>query len=65
MPRSILQHKHIRIDQVKLDRAKRVLSAGTETEAVDRALDLVVAEAEIDNTLRAVRGKGRVRKVFR
>ena len=65
MPTSTLRHKHVRIDQAKLNRAKRILNAETETEALDRALDVVVAEARIDRALRSVRGKGRLRKVFR
>ncbi len=60
-----LRHKHVRIDQVKLRRAKRFLDAKTDTEALDRALSLVVAEGEIDTALRAVRGKGRLKKVYR
>lgn len=59
-----MRHKHLRIDQAKLDRAKKVLEASTETEALDRALTLVVTEAEIDATLRKVGGKGRLEKVF-
>ena len=54
---SSVRHKHIRIDQAKLEKAKRVLSAATETEALDRALTLVVGEADIDATLRRVGGK--------
>ena len=64
MPTSTLRHKHVRIDQAKLNRAKKVLNAETDTEALDRALDVVVAEATIDRALRAVRAKGRLRKVF-
>ena len=37
----------------------------TETEALDRALNIVVSEADIDTALRKVRGRGRIRKVFR
>jgi len=59
-----VRHKHIRIDQVKLDKARRVLAAGTETEALDRALTLVVSEADIDTALRDVAGKGRLKKLF-
>jgi hypothetical protein len=62
---SALRHKHVRIDQAKLDRAKRVLRANTETETVDRALTLVVTEAEIDAALRNVEGKGKLKKLFR
>lgn len=59
-----VRHKHVQLDQGKLDRARRVLGARTETETLERALDLVVMEAEIDRALRAVRGKGRLRRVF-
>jgi len=62
---SVVRHKHVRIDQSKLDRAKKVLAASTDTEALDRALTLVVTEADIDATLRSVGGKGRLKKVFR
>lgn len=60
-----LRHKHVQLDQGKLNRARRILGAKTETEALDRALDLVVSEAEIDTALRKARGRGRIRKVFR
>ena len=60
----VVRHKHVQLDQRKLDRARRVLGARTETEALDRALDLVVTEADIDRALRAARRKGKFRRVF-
>jgi hypothetical protein len=39
-------HKHFRVDPVKIKRAQRVLRAGTETEAIERALDLVISQHE-------------------
>ena len=39
-------HKHFRLDPVKIKRAQRVLRAVTETEAIERALDLVISEHE-------------------
>lgn len=58
------RHKHVRIDQVKLDRARRILEAATETETLDRALAVVVSEARIDAALRGVAGKGSLKRVF-
>lgn len=58
-----LRHKHVQLDQRKLDRG-RALGARTEAETLDRALDLVVMEADIDRALRTVRGKGKLRAVF-
>ena len=59
-----VRHKHIRIDQEKLDKARKVLAAATETEALDRALTLVVSEAEINATLRRSKRKATLKKVF-
>jgi len=39
-------HKHFRLDAVKIKRAQKVLQAGTETEAIERALDFVISEHE-------------------
>jgi hypothetical protein len=37
-------HKHFQLDPDKISRAQRVLHAQTETEAIERALDLVISE---------------------
>ena len=39
-------HKHFRLDAAKIRRVRKVLRASTETEAIDRALDLALAEHE-------------------
>jgi hypothetical protein len=39
-------HKHFQLDAAKLRRAQKMLRAGTETEAIERALDIVIAEHE-------------------
>jgi len=39
-------HKHFQLDSVKIKRAQKALRARTETEAIERALDLVIAEHE-------------------
>jgi hypothetical protein len=57
--------KHVRVDPVKLAKAKRLLGATTDREALDRSLALVVSEGEIDETLRGIGGKGSLKKVFR
>jgi hypothetical protein len=42
----IRSHKHFQLDTVKIKRAQKALRAKTETEAIERALDLVIAEHE-------------------
>jgi hypothetical protein len=39
-------HKHFQLDSAKIRRVQKVLRAKTETEAIDRALDLVIVEHE-------------------
>jgi hypothetical protein len=41
---SIRSHKHFRLNAAGIKRAQKVLRAGTETEAIERALHLVISE---------------------
>jgi hypothetical protein len=44
-------HKHFQLDVSKIKRAKKVLQAKTETETIERALDLVIEEHETNHRL--------------
>ena len=59
-----IKRKNYYLDERKIRRAKSILGAKTETEAVDAALDLVVFRKEILNSLEKVAGKGGVEKIF-
>ena len=59
-----VRHKHFRLNQTKLERVKSVLGTATETEALEGAMDLVLAEGEILKTLRRVKGKARIKRLF-
>lgn len=61
---SALRHKHFRLDQAKLNRLRTTLGARTETEALERAIDLLLAEERIKKALRRIKGKGRLRPIF-
>jgi hypothetical protein len=39
-------HKHFQLDSVKIKRAQKALRARTETETIERALDLAITEHE-------------------
>jgi hypothetical protein len=59
---STLRRKNLILDQLKIDRAKRILRAPTETETIHRALeavhDLALFGAEVDAGLDALLGRG-------
>jgi len=40
----MLRYKHLRLDQAKIERAKKILKAKTETEAMDKALERIIRE---------------------
>jgi hypothetical protein len=61
---SNLKRKNYYLDERKIQRAKAILRAKTETEAIDAALDLVVFRKEILKSLEKVAGKGGVEKIF-
>ncbi len=44
MTQPAIVHKHFRLDQNKLKKAQAVFQASTETETVERALDLSIEE---------------------
>ncbi len=41
------KHKHLKLDQKKIDFAKRYFGVDSEQEAIDRALSLLIEEKEI------------------
>jgi hypothetical protein len=67
--KSHIIHKHFRLDSTKLKRAQKVLDATTETETVERALDLAISEHErsrlaTEANLRFIRSGVVIRDVF-
>jgi len=59
-----LKRKNYYLDEKKIRRVRAILGASTETEAIDRALNLVVFRREILKSLEKVAGKGGVEKIF-
>jgi hypothetical protein len=67
--RATVVHKHFRLDAAKLKRAQKLLDAPTETETVERAIDMAILEYERNRIAnlahdRFVRSKATVRDVY-
>ncbi|HEX8690932.1 MAG TPA: hypothetical protein VF746_00715 [Longimicrobium sp.] len=58
---STVRRKNMRIDQEKLDRAKKILGTKTETETVEAALDLVAFRREVYAGLDRIGGSNSIR----
>jgi hypothetical protein len=61
---NMTKHKHLKLDQSKIDRAKKLLGAKTEQETIERALDLVLAEEALLKAHRRLKGVGGFESVF-
>lgn len=62
-------HKHFQLDAVKIKRAQKALRAETETETIERALDLAISEHQRNRlalaaTERFVRSGIEIRDVY-
>jgi len=56
MRTSAVRHKHLKLDQGKIDFAKRYFGVDSEQEAIDRALALLMDEERIGRRLRPLKG---------
>jgi len=56
--------KQFILDPLKIQKVKKTLHAKTETDAIDKALDLVLAEEKIWSIMESLRGKIKVRDVY-
>jgi len=60
---------HVQLNSVKVKRAQKALGAKTETEAIEQALDLAIAEGErnrlaLEANERFIRSSGEIKDVF-
>jgi hypothetical protein len=68
-PTSRRAHKHFQLDSVKIKRAQKALRAKTETETIERALDLAISEHEsnritLEANERFLRSGGEIKDFF-
>jgi hypothetical protein len=53
--------KNLRLDQAKIDKARKILGTRTETETIEQALDLVAFRDEVVSGLEKLAGSGMLR----
>lgn len=51
-----LRHKHLKLDQKKIDFAKRYFGVESEQEAIDRALSLLLEEQQLLAAMKPLKG---------
>ena len=56
MRATALKHKHLKLDQKKIDFAKQYFGVKSEQEAIDRALSLLVEEQQVLAAMKRLKG---------
>jgi hypothetical protein len=56
--------KQFLLDPGKIEMVRKITHAATDTEAINRALDMVIANEKIQKALAMVKGKGQIKDVF-
>ncbi|OGW48199.1 MAG: hypothetical protein A2Y66_07505 [Nitrospirae bacterium RBG_13_41_22] len=64
MQSTIKVRKQFLLDPDKIQMVKKIIHAATDTEAINRALDMIITNEKIQKTLLAVKGKGKIEDVF-
>jgi hypothetical protein len=56
--------KQFILDPKKIEAVKKITKAKTDTEAINKALDIIIANSEIEKMLMSIKGKGNIRDVY-
>ena len=56
--------KQFLLEPGKIDLVRRITKSATDTEAINRALDMVIANEKIQKALASVKGKGKIEDIF-
>lgn len=61
--RTAVKRKNYYLDEVKIKRAQKILGTKTETETLDKALEMIMFRTDLLESLKKVSGKGGVQGV--
>ncbi len=56
--------KQFILDQNKIRKVKSLLGAKTDTQAIDQAMEYLLANSQIEKVLRQIKGKGKIRDIY-
>ncbi len=56
--------KQFILDPAKIEAVKKITESKTDTEAINKALDMVIANTKIEKMLVSARGKGNIMDVY-
>ena len=64
MSHALKMRKEFILDPEKIRTVKKIMNAKTDTEAIERAMDTVIADSKIRDVLVAIKGKGHIKDIY-
>lgn len=64
MAHALKTRKQFILSPEKIRTVRKITAAKTDTEAIDKAMDIVIADSEIRNVLRSIKGKGNITDIY-
>ena len=64
MSHTLKMRKQFILDPEKIRTVKKIMNAKTDTEAIDRAMDTIIADSKIRNVLMTIKGKGSIKDIY-
>lgn len=64
MKSALKVRKQFILDSVKINAVRRITKSKTDTEAINKALDMVIANSKIEKMFLSLRGKGNIKDVY-
>jgi hypothetical protein len=61
--KTAIKRKNYYLDEVKIKKVQKILGTKTQTETLDKALEMIMFRTDLLESLRKVSGKGGVQKV--
>jgi len=56
--------KQFVLDERKIKSVREIIKAKTDTEAINKAMDIVIANSKIKETLMSIKGKGNIKDIY-
>lgn len=64
MKAALRERKQFILDSSKIKAVRKITRAKTDTEAINKALDIVIANTKIEKIHKSIKGKGNIKDVY-
>ena len=65
MATAVKVRKQFILESEKIKSVREILKAKTDTEAVNKAMDIVIANSRIKETFNSIKGKGSIKDIYK